>query len=124
MVQQPVQPIQPSFQPVNHQNPPVETPKQSKDAVDKIVQIILFSYFFVAAVLLFRFTLSMFGANKSPFVDFVRQITSPFMFPFANMFGGPVGVSNYRLEFEAIVALIVYGLVFYGLAKLIKIIFK
>jgi len=123
-IQQPVQQPPPIIQPVNHQNPPTEAPKQTKEAVDKVTQIIILSYFFVAAILLFRFILSLFGANKSPFVNFVRQITSPFMYPFVNMFGAPIGVSNYQLEFEAIVALIVYGLVFFGLAKLIKIIFK
>jgi hypothetical protein len=95
------------------------------DVVEKVEQLLIFVYFFIAALLMFRFVLSLFGANRlSIFVDFVYQLTTPFMFPFEDMFGGPVGVSNYVIEFEIPVALIVYALVFFGIARLVRIIFK
>jgi uncharacterized protein YggT (Ycf19 family) len=119
---QPFQPAQPTVQ--QEQQPATSSAMPSKSTVSKVEQIIVLSYFFVAALLLFRFVLSMFGANDSPFVEFVRQLTSPFMIPFTDMFGGPIGVSEYLLEFEVLVAIIVYALVFFGLARLIKIVFK
>jgi uncharacterized protein YggT (Ycf19 family) len=85
----------------------------------------MFTYFGIAALLMFRFVLSLFAASRAtPFVDFVFQLTTPFMVPFASMFGGPIGPGNNQLEFEVLVAILVYGLVFFGLARLIRIIFK
>jgi uncharacterized protein YggT (Ycf19 family) len=82
-------------------------------------------YFAVAAILAFRFILAMFGARKeSIFVSFVYQLTTPFMFPFTNMFGKQPQFAQYRIDFEVIVALVVYALVFLGLSKLVRILFK
>lgn len=92
---------------------------------DKISQLLILFYFFIASVLLLRFAFSLFGANRStPFADFVYSITAPFMLLFEGMFGGGVGVGNYILEVEIFVALIVYALIFFGIARLVKIIFK
>lgn len=112
--QQPAMPApQPQSQALHHSN-----------VADKIEQVIMLSYFFVAALLLFRFALGLFGARQSPFVEFVRSISIPFMIPFEGMFGGTPTVGYYSIEFEALVALIVYALVFYGLGRLVKILFK
>jgi uncharacterized protein YggT (Ycf19 family) len=92
---------------------------------DKMEQVIMLVYFFIAAILLFRFVFSLFGANRqTPFSGFVYQITSPFMIPFQNLFGFQAGVGQYLLEFEVVIALVVYGLAFFGAARLIKILFK
>lgn len=92
---------------------------------EKISQILGLFYFFVASVLLLRFVFSLFAADRTtPFANFVYSITTPFMFLFENMFGGPVGVNNYQLESEIFVALIVYALIFFGLGRLVKILLK
>ncbi len=138
---EPVQQPNPNIYPQNNSSvvPPTPVPNPNplnkppipqaggnrNDAIEKAEQITLFTYFGVAALLLFRFVLSLFGASRTtPFVDFIFQLTTPFMIPFESMFGGPKGYQNYQLEFEVLVALLVYGLVFFGLARLIKIIFK
>jgi hypothetical protein len=46
------------------------------------------------------------------------------MFPFTNMFGKQPQFAQYRIDFEVIVALVVYALVFLGLSKLVRILFK
>lgn len=138
----PNQPSQPQYQPsfsqmnptppvVNVNQPAPSTPPlhhnpvgKHTDVGDKIEQIIMLSYFFVAALLLFRFALGMFGARQSPFVDFVRDLSIPFMIPFEGMFGSTPSVGYYSIEFEALVAIIVYALVFFGLGRLVKILFK
>lgn len=103
-----------------------QIPKTSSSVVvDKVEQLSIFMYFFVASVLLFRFILSLFGAKQSsPFVDFVYQLTEPFMIPFNGMFGRTPAVGSFRLEFEVLVALAVYALIFFGISKLVGIIFK
>ncbi len=92
---------------------------------DKIEQIVMLAYFFIAAILLFRFVFSLFGASRTTaFSAFVYSVTDPFMLPFKNLFGFQAGVGQYRLEFEAVVALVVYGLAFFGIARIVKILFK
>lgn len=92
---------------------------------EKIEQILLLVYFGIAALLLFRFVLSLFGANRaSLFVNFVYQLTTPFMFAFEGMFGRKPQVGQFVLEFEVIVALLVYALVFVGIGRLVRIVFK
>ena len=134
---QPV-PTQSSYMPQGHppqaHPQPIKHPYQSGNSdtslvmnkiSDKISQILILFYFFIASVLLLRFVFSLFGANRStPFAEFVYAITTPFMFLFEGMFGGGVGIDNYQLEPEIFVALIVYALIFFGIARLVRIIFK
>ena len=117
---EPINQPQSPMMPPPHQSPPLH----HTNIGDKIEQIVMLSYLFVAALLLFRFTLGIFGARRSPFVDFVYDISTPFMIPFSGMFGAIPRAGVYSIEFEALVALIVYALLFFGLARLIKILFK
>lgn len=123
---QPQQPLAPS---PHRYEPPKQSDFYERKAPSKIPakieQIILLLYFFLAIVLISRFGLSLLGAHREVvFVDFVYQLTTPFMFPFEGMFGGPVGSGGFKIEFEIIVALIIYGLVFFGISRLVKILFK
>lgn len=113
--------------PQMHTSPPMHTPQPAlhkENIGDKIEQMIMLSYVFVAALLMFRFALGIFGARRSPFVDFVYDISMPFMIPFAGMFGATPRAGYYSIEFEAVVAMMVYALVFFGLARMVKILFK
>ena len=126
---------EPNVLPPSHNSPMVENqyapakphvaPIITPRVVDKIEQLIIFVYFAVASILMFRFVLSLFGARRSsPFVNFIYQLTSPFMLPFENMFGGSPQVAQFRLEFEVLVALFVYALVLFGISRLVRIIFR
>lgn len=115
----------PTHDPLNQFRPkPVGPNSSTLDvAVRKVEQVMIFMYVFVAALLLFRFVLSLFGANRqSLFVDFIYQLTTPFMFPFEGMFGGQFGMGDFVIEFEIGIALAVYALVFFGIARLVRII--
>lgn len=93
--------------------------------VAKIEQMLIFIYVAIASLILVRFLLSLFGANrKSPFVDFVYSLSSPFMVPFDGMFGRSLETGRVRIEFESIVAVVIYALIFYGLVKLVRIILR
>src|SRR5215208_2888586 len=75
-------PIQQNFQsptPPSPHSPSPHPTLHTTNAGDKIEQIIMLCYFFVAALLTFRFALGLFGARQSPFVEFVRDISIPFM---------------------------------------------
>ncbi len=90
----------------------------------KVQQLLIFLYSAISIILTARFILSLIGARiTTPFVNFVYQFTYPLVSPFANMFGTTLQAGQYRIEFEDLVALLVYALVFIGIAKLIGIIF-
>lgn len=120
------QPVQQNTHPINPPAPGSShnTMSNAAQVGDKIEQIIMLTYLFVAALLAFRFALGLFGARQTPFVEFVRDITIPFMLPFEGMFGTTPSVGYYSIEFEVIVAIIVYALVFFGLGRLVKILLK
>lgn len=120
-IQQNFQSPPPSPSPLPHNSVP---PIRHTGLGDKLEQIIMLCYFFVAALLTFRFALGLFGARQSPFVEFVRDISIPFMIPFEGMFGTTPTAGYYSLEFESLVAIMVYAGIFFGLARLVKIIFR
>lgn len=106
-----------------------DTPSTSHQAISrkslarKMNEVLIYFYAAIAVLLLARFIFSMVGARHvAPVVDFVYQLSYPLMLPFANMFG-IIQSGPYRLEFEVFVALVIYAVIFFGVAKLIDIIF-
>ena len=118
--------IPPTNPPHKHKTPPVSPlTGMDKSVISiKAQQILIYLYTFISVILMFRFILSLIAARQeTPFVRFVYQLSGPFMLPFANMFGRTLEAGGYRLEFEVLVALIVYAILFFGIAKLVSIIF-
>lgn len=82
--------------------------------------------YYITGVLLtllaFRFVLSLLGANRgNAFADFIYSLSYPFVAPFFGLFGYNVQYGVARFEIETLVAMAVYGLVGYGIAKLVNI---
>jgi hypothetical protein len=79
----------------------------------------------IEVLLAFRFVLKLFGANPtSGFVDIIYTITNVLTAPFDNIFGvsRPVaGEVESVFEPSILVALVVYALIGWGIAKLINI---
>jgi len=73
----------------------------------------------IIAFLLMRIILLLLAANQgSPFVDFVYTVSGFFAWPFYGIFSYQPSYGHSVLEVSSIVAIIVYGLVAMGLAKL------
>lgn len=70
------------------------------------------------ALLVLRFLFQLFGASQaSPFVDFIYSLSAMFVWPFNGIFGEPTyGVSHF--DSATLVAIVIYGLVTIGVAKL------
>jgi hypothetical protein len=65
--------------------------------------------------------LSLLGANPAnAFASFIYGITYPFVAPFYGLFGYQLQLGVARFEFETIIAMIVWGIVGYGLAKIMS----
>lgn len=102
---------------------PKAKPLTKKVFSRKLYELLIYIYGAIAMLLTSRFLFSLLGARQiAPFVEFVYQLSTPLMIPFMNMFG-IVQSGPYRIEFEVIVALVVYGLIMYGVAQLVRILF-
>jgi uncharacterized membrane protein len=84
----------------------------------KVSQAIYLLFGIVEALIVIRFVLRLLGANaEAGFASFIYRTSTPLVAPFVGLFGTPQ-FNGMVLELEAIVAIIVYGLVAWGLAKL------
>ena len=72
------------------------------------------------AVLAIRFVLSLLGANTAnAFASLIYGLSYPFVAPFFGLFGYHMQYGVARFELETLIAMLVYGLVGYGLARLV-----
>lgn len=72
----------------------------------------------IITLLALRFILFMLGANQgSGFVDFIYGISSVFAAPFAGIFPAPT-YGQFFFDTASLVAMVVYALVAWGIAKL------
>jgi YggT family protein len=77
----------------------------------------------IIVLLAVRFILAMTGADPhAGFAALIYGLSSPFRAPFAGLFGAPItydgAVTAGRLEFEDLVAMVVYAVIAWGLTKL------
>lgn len=74
------------------------------------------------ALLAIRMVLSLLGANQAnAFASFIYTLSYPFVAPFFGLFGYTMEYGVARLELETLVAMLVYALVGYGVARLVNI---
>ena len=91
---------------------------QRRGMSSKVSQAIYLIFGVVEALLAIRFVLKLLGANpEAGFASFIYRISAPLVAPFVGLFGTPQ-LNGMVLELEALVAIVVYGLVAWGLAKL------
>ena len=84
-------------------------------------RIIWFIVGLIDVIIAIRFILLLLGANQSAgFVDFIYGISSIFVAPFVGIFGEPV-YGKFLFEWSSILAIIVYSLIAWGIAKLITL---
>lgn len=77
---------------------------------------------FIIALLAIRVLLLAFGANRaSGFVDFMYSISGVFAAPFYGIFPTPSFNGQFYLDSASLVAIVVYALVAWGIAKLFTI---
>ncbi len=87
-------------------------------AAYRAVQLVYWVFGLIEGLILVRFVLKALGANPSAgFAQFIYGITAPLVAPFYGLFGNPSAQGSV-LELHSIVALIVYGLLAWLIAKL------
>jgi hypothetical protein len=87
-------------------------------AAYRLTQLIYWIFGLIEGLILIRFVLKALGANPNAgFAEFIYGITYPLVAPFVGLFGNPSAQGSV-LELHSIVALIVYALLAWLLAKL------
>ncbi len=74
------------------------------------------------AILALRFAIALLGANTTnAFAGFIYSVSHPFVSPFFGLFNYKLRYGVSRFESYTLVAMAVYALVAYGIAKLLTI---
>lgn len=90
-------------------------------AAYRVTQLVYWVFGLVEGLIAIRLILRALGANPAAgFSQFIYGITAPLVAPFTNLFGNPT-YQNSVLELSSIVALIVYALLAWLLARLVWI---
>lgn len=73
-------------------------------------------------LLAIRFLLSLLGANRlNAFADFIYSVTQPLVAPFFGLFNYQPQYGVGRFEYETLVAMLVYGLIAWVIARLLTV---
>ncbi len=87
-----------------------------------VARIIWFIAGVLLVILAFRFVFALLGANpNNGFANFIYSISHPFVSPFFNLFGYNLHYGVSRFETFTLVAMAIYALVAWGLARLATI---
>jgi len=101
----------------------ISDPYASKrQTASRVVQAIYLIFGVIEALILIRIVLKALGANPTAgFAQFIYGVTAPLVAPFAGLFGNPQANGS-TLEVHSIVAIIVYALVAWLLARLARLV--
>lgn len=92
--------------------------KQSADGGLIAQRIIWYIAGFIIALLVLRLVLLMLAANQgNAFVDLIYGLSAFFAWPFFGIFGYQPTYGQFTFEVSTVVAILVYALVAWGLAK-------
>ncbi|GAY77712.1 YggT family protein [Sporolactobacillus inulinus] len=80
----------------------------------KLISILLT---FVQVVIALYLLLKFFGANPTPFVNFLNSLSEPILNPFQGIFH-PIVYKKHILDLSALFALIVYSIIGFGIQKI------
>jgi hypothetical protein len=104
----------------------VNVTKRTKPANYKVIRIIYYIFGVLEVLFALRLIFKVLGANsQSTFVAFIYSLTHAFLTPFIGIFRMAVsdGIETSSiLEPTLIIAMVVYGLLAWGIVKLIEII--
>lgn len=97
--------------------------EKSRNTTFKVTQIIWLLLGILEAALALRFIFKLIGVNPAnAFASIVYGFTNLFVAPFASLTGSPAA-EGMVFEFTTLIAMAVYALVFYGIERLVYVLF-
>ncbi len=100
-----------------------DSDNSGRQAANKGIQIVYYLAGVLALLIGIRFLLILLGARNTGIVNFVYQLTQPFVSPFYGIFGQTIAYGSSRLEFESLLAVIFLGVILVivtGFIRLLK----
>lgn len=98
-----------------------EVPVTTTGASSWVSQLVYSIAGIVETLLAIRFVLALLGANvANGFVNFIYSVTSPLVSPFFGMFGTTMTLGIAKFEVETLVAMVIYALVAYLVAGILR----
>jgi uncharacterized protein YggT (Ycf19 family) len=89
----------------------------------KATQLVWLFFGILEALIALRIFLKLIGANEaSPIAGFIYGITSLFLAPFSGLTGTPAA-GGMVLELSSVIAMLVYALIAWALAKIVQVVF-
>lgn len=99
-------------------------PSTRSTVVSRVIQIIALLTTLVVLAIAMRFFLQLIGANEAnAFANLVFQLTNPLVAPFASLFPPTAAQQGIVIEWSTLLAGVVYIIVGWLLATLIRIVF-
>lgn len=99
-----------------------EAPAAAVSGPVLLARIIWYLGGILLVLLAFRFVLALLGANPgNPFAHFIYTTSRPFVAPFFSLFSYHIRYGVSRFEIYTLVAMAVYALITWGLARLVTI---
>lgn len=103
---------------------PEELETRRRRRLAKWSQVITLIFAILEMAIAFRILLKLIAANPaSPFAQFMYQMTGPFLAPFANLTATP-SADGAVLEIPALIAMAVYGAVYWLAIRIMWLIFN
>ena len=104
-----------------HNNAETETAPHT-DPQNLAARVVWYIAGILLGILAIRFLLALLGANPSnPFANFIYILSYPFVAPFFTLFSYNLRYGVAHFEAYTLVAMVVYGLIAYAIARLITI---
>ena len=98
----------------------VERSEQTSGAII-VKRFVWFIAGVINTIIAIRFVLLLLGANQAAgFVDFIYGLSSIFVAPFVGILGEPV-YGSFLFEWSSLLAIAVYSLIAWGIAKLLTL---
>lgn len=99
-----------------------EVSERSVSGATLMARIIWYVASVILVLLAFRFVLALLGANpNNQFANFIYTVSHPFVAPFFSLFGYRLQYGVSRFETYTLVAMAVYAIIAYGLARLVTL---
>ncbi len=91
--------------------------------LSRITQVIWLLFGFLEALIAIRVVLKLIGANPAAFFSqIIYGITDVFLWPFSGLLANPT-FGAFQLEITSIIGMIVYGLIAWGITRLLWVLF-
>jgi hypothetical protein len=100
-----------------------ESGREQRVATFKVTQLIWLLLGLLVAVIALRVVFKLIGVNEAnPFAEFLYAVTGFFVAPFASLIGAPAA-GGMVLEISSVIAMFVYLLVGWALARIVYVLF-